>query len=209
MVGGGRDAFSGGVHRMAMRLDGGINLIAGAFSSDAAKSRLSGHPRRDTHGWRAPAVAASVVELFFLCAVLMLATGPEKKLVFVPTCQWFLVPIADGRPVVVECGRRMTDEKTPHAGFVRITSGRSEDRPHPLRPAIPKGHLRRFPHDQEPRRRRSRCKLDAREPRFENKTGIERQDVAPGDLARTNYNGVCTSAHRREPLCTPEPNYMT
>ncbi len=255
-VGGGRDAFSGGVHRMAMRLDGGITLIAGAFSSDAAKSRLSGadllldpkrvypdyetmaaeeaklppeeridfvsvatqpdtrsgppgisegrvsrrvpkplgidlakalacakslgelgvageskpsrkgnrsrwfatsrrstmaspawpssrppsrarkpaefgahctldpvfvacvsaagdlvwrsylsRPRRDTHGWRAPAVATSVVELFFLCAVLMLATGPEKKLVFVPTCQWFLVPIADGRPVVVECGK--------------------------------------------------------------------------------------------------------
>ena len=31
MVGGGRDAFIGGVHRMAMRLDGKIELVAGAF----------------------------------------------------------------------------------------------------------------------------------------------------------------------------------
>src|SRR5246500_1026737 len=42
MVGGGRDAFIGGVHRMAMRLDGKIDLVAGAFSSDPHKSRLSG-----------------------------------------------------------------------------------------------------------------------------------------------------------------------
>jgi predicted dehydrogenase len=42
MVGGGRDAFIGGVHRMAMRLDGRIELVAGAFSSNPEKSRLSG-----------------------------------------------------------------------------------------------------------------------------------------------------------------------
>jgi predicted dehydrogenase len=42
MVGGGRDAFIGAVHRMATRLDGRIELVAGAFSSDAAKSRASG-----------------------------------------------------------------------------------------------------------------------------------------------------------------------
>jgi predicted dehydrogenase len=42
MVGGGRDAFIGGVHRMAARLDGRIELVAGAFSSDPAKSRASG-----------------------------------------------------------------------------------------------------------------------------------------------------------------------
>ena len=42
MVGGGRDAFIGGVHRMAMRLDGKIDLVAGAFSANAEKSRLSG-----------------------------------------------------------------------------------------------------------------------------------------------------------------------
>ena len=42
MVGGGRDAFIGAVHRIAMRLDGKIDLVAGAFSSNAEKSRLSG-----------------------------------------------------------------------------------------------------------------------------------------------------------------------
>ena len=42
MVGGGRDAFIGSVHRMAARLDGQIDLVCGAFSSDAAKSKASG-----------------------------------------------------------------------------------------------------------------------------------------------------------------------
>jgi len=42
MVGGGRDAFIGSVHRMASRLDGLIDLVCGAFSSDAAKSKASG-----------------------------------------------------------------------------------------------------------------------------------------------------------------------
>jgi predicted dehydrogenase len=42
MVGGGRGAFIGAVHRMAAALDGRIDLVAGAFSSDPAKSRLSG-----------------------------------------------------------------------------------------------------------------------------------------------------------------------
>lgn len=42
MVGGGRDAFIGAVHRMAARLDGEIELVAGAFSSDPEKSLLSG-----------------------------------------------------------------------------------------------------------------------------------------------------------------------
>jgi predicted dehydrogenase len=42
MVGGGRDAFIGAVHRMAARLDGRIELVGGAFSSDPAKSRASG-----------------------------------------------------------------------------------------------------------------------------------------------------------------------
>ena len=41
MVGGGRDAFIGAVHRMAMRLDDRIELIAGAFSSDPERARLS------------------------------------------------------------------------------------------------------------------------------------------------------------------------
>ena len=42
MVGGGRGAFIGSVHRMAAALDGKIQLVAGAFSSDAKKSKLSG-----------------------------------------------------------------------------------------------------------------------------------------------------------------------
>jgi predicted dehydrogenase len=42
MVGGGRDAFIGAVHRMAANLDGKIELVAGCFSSDPEKSRLSG-----------------------------------------------------------------------------------------------------------------------------------------------------------------------
>ncbi len=42
MVGGGPSAFIGGVHRMAANLDGQIELVAGCFSSDAAKSRASG-----------------------------------------------------------------------------------------------------------------------------------------------------------------------
>ena len=42
MVGGGLDAFIGGVHRMAANLDGQIELVAGCFSTDAEKSRRSG-----------------------------------------------------------------------------------------------------------------------------------------------------------------------
>jgi predicted dehydrogenase len=42
MVGGGRGAFIGGVHRMAASLDGRIELVAGCFSSDPERSRLSG-----------------------------------------------------------------------------------------------------------------------------------------------------------------------
>ncbi|MBK9105782.1 MAG: Gfo/Idh/MocA family oxidoreductase [Saprospiraceae bacterium] len=42
MIGGGRGAFIGGVHRMAAALDGQIELVCGAFSSDPERSRLSG-----------------------------------------------------------------------------------------------------------------------------------------------------------------------
>lgn len=42
MVGGGKDAFIGAVHRMAANLDGHIELVCGAFSSDAQKSKESG-----------------------------------------------------------------------------------------------------------------------------------------------------------------------
>ena len=41
MVGGGRGAFIGGVHRMAAALDGQIELVCGAFSSNPEKSKAS------------------------------------------------------------------------------------------------------------------------------------------------------------------------
>ena len=42
MVGGGRDAFIGAVHRMAAQLDGGVTFCAGALSSSPEKSLASG-----------------------------------------------------------------------------------------------------------------------------------------------------------------------
>ncbi len=42
MIGGGRGAFIGAVHRIAANIDGQIELVAGAFSADAAKSKASG-----------------------------------------------------------------------------------------------------------------------------------------------------------------------
>lgn len=42
MVGGGRDAFIGAVHRIASRIDDNFELVAGCFSSTAAKSQTSG-----------------------------------------------------------------------------------------------------------------------------------------------------------------------
>lgn len=42
MVGGGRGAFIGGVHRIAAALDGQIELVSGAFSSDPLRSLASG-----------------------------------------------------------------------------------------------------------------------------------------------------------------------
>lgn len=42
MVGGGNDAFIGGVHRIAARIDGRFQLVAGALSSTEEKSKASG-----------------------------------------------------------------------------------------------------------------------------------------------------------------------
>ena len=54
MVGGGRDAFIGAVHRHAMALDGRIELVAGALSSTPDKARASGRdlglPDERNHG---------------------------------------------------------------------------------------------------------------------------------------------------------------
>jgi predicted dehydrogenase len=62
MVGGGKGAFIGAVHRMAANLDGKIELVAGAFSSDPNKSRESGtqlllDPRRVYSSYEAMAQA--------------------------------------------------------------------------------------------------------------------------------------------------------
>ena len=42
MIGGGRGAFIGAVHRIAAAMDGQADLVAGAFSSDPKRSRASG-----------------------------------------------------------------------------------------------------------------------------------------------------------------------
>lgn len=42
MVGGGPGSFIGEVHRKAMRLDGGIDIVAGVFSKDPEKSKQTG-----------------------------------------------------------------------------------------------------------------------------------------------------------------------
>jgi predicted dehydrogenase len=56
MVGGGPGAFIGGVHRICLAMDGQFQLVAGAFSSDAAKSRQTGSelgldPKRVYGSW--------------------------------------------------------------------------------------------------------------------------------------------------------------
>ena len=42
MVGGGEGAFIGAVHRSAAGLDNALELVCGAFASDAERSRRSG-----------------------------------------------------------------------------------------------------------------------------------------------------------------------
>src|SRR5215468_2750629 len=58
MVGGGRDAFIGAVHRKACALDGEIEFVAGALSSKPEKAVASGKElgladRRNYSSWRA------------------------------------------------------------------------------------------------------------------------------------------------------------
>ena len=48
MVGGGNDAFIGGVHRIASRIDGRYRLVAGALSSTPEKARASGEASTGT-----------------------------------------------------------------------------------------------------------------------------------------------------------------
>ncbi|MEZ5559819.1 MAG: Gfo/Idh/MocA family oxidoreductase [Pseudomonadales bacterium] len=59
MVGGGEGAFIGPVHRAAAELDGAVELVCGAFSSDPERSRRSGRtlyrlpPERCYDSWQA------------------------------------------------------------------------------------------------------------------------------------------------------------
>jgi predicted dehydrogenase len=62
MVGGGRDAFIGAVHRLAARMDGHFALVAGALSATPEKARASGadlglDPARVYDDWAAMAAA--------------------------------------------------------------------------------------------------------------------------------------------------------
>ena len=50
MVGGGPGAFIGPVHKMAAELDGKIELVAGAFSQSAERSKLAGEVISDRSG---------------------------------------------------------------------------------------------------------------------------------------------------------------
>ena len=43
MVGGGKDAFIGAVHRMAARMDEKYDFVAGCLSSTAEKSKIIGY----------------------------------------------------------------------------------------------------------------------------------------------------------------------
>jgi predicted dehydrogenase len=57
MIGGGRDAFIGAVHRRAAISDGFTEFVAGALSSDPGKAKLSGEdlllaPARNYGSWR-------------------------------------------------------------------------------------------------------------------------------------------------------------
>ena len=67
MVGGGPGAFIGNVHRMAAALDGTMDLVAGAFSADAARSKEQGKvlgldPKRSYASFSAMAEAEAARE---------------------------------------------------------------------------------------------------------------------------------------------------
>jgi predicted dehydrogenase len=75
MIGGGRGAFIGAVHRIAAAMDGKALLVAGAFSSDPDRSRASGadlfvEPSRAYGSYEEMAAAESLM-------------GPDKRLDFV------------------------------------------------------------------------------------------------------------------------------
>ena len=105
MVGGGQGAFIGAVHRAAAALDGQIELVAGAFSSDAARSRESGAalhlaPER---------CYASYAEMF--AAEAKLPVGDRIDFVSIVTPNFLHFPVAKaalGYGFHVMCDKPMT-----------------------------------------------------------------------------------------------------
>jgi predicted dehydrogenase len=88
MVGGGQNAFIGAVHRMAANLDGQIELVAGAFSSDAKNSAATGeqlflNPKR---------VYASYAEM--AKAEAALPAGERMDFVVIVTPNFLHAPVA-------------------------------------------------------------------------------------------------------------------
>src|SRR5665647_3902571 len=88
MVGGGRDAFIGAVHRRAAALDGEIELVAGALSSRADKARASGQDlgladARNHGSWEtllADEVRRTETErIDFVSIVCLLYTSPSPR----------------------------------------------------------------------------------------------------------------------------------
>ncbi len=76
LVGGGEGAFIGPVHRMAAELDGTIELVCGAFSSDPDRSRRSG---TDLYGLPTSRCYGSFDEMFRSEAAL----GKDERMHFV------------------------------------------------------------------------------------------------------------------------------
>ena len=106
MVGGGKGAFIGNVHRMAAVLDGRIELVCGAFSSDPARSRESG---RDLYLVPEKRCYGSYAEMF--AAELKLPVGERMDFVCIVTPNHLHAPVAlaalaAGFPVI--CDKPMT-----------------------------------------------------------------------------------------------------
>lgn len=96
MIGGGPGSFIGPVHRMAAELDGGIRLVAGAFSSDVDRARVAGAtfgiaPERSYADWRQ-----------------MIAEDREVDLVAVVTPNHLHLPVARA---ALEAGLHVVSDK--------------------------------------------------------------------------------------------------
>jgi predicted dehydrogenase len=102
MVGGGRDAFIGAVHRMAMALDGQYEMVAGALSSTPEKALASGEdlglePSRNYPTWQA-----------MLEGELKLPTSQRMDLVVIVTPNHVHYPVAKA---FVEAGFHVVSDK--------------------------------------------------------------------------------------------------